>query len=81
MAQYSTRQAAKKLGLAHTTLAHYIETRKVPAPRTVITGRTLVHIWTDEEIEELRKLLPTIANGRKTRHQRGKKQPKLKKKK
>jgi predicted DNA-binding transcriptional regulator AlpA len=74
MSHYSTRQAAKKLGIAHTTLAHYIRVGKVPAPRTVSTGATATHSWSDQEIENLRKLLPKIANGRKTRHQRDKKE-------
>ena len=68
MDRYSTREAAKKLGLHHATLAQYIAAKKVPAPQTVITGKTTTHIWTEEEIEHVRKLLPKIANGRKTRY-------------
>jgi predicted DNA-binding transcriptional regulator AlpA len=70
MAHFSTREAAKTLGLSHTTLARYIETGKVPAPKTVLTSNTVVHLWTQEEIENVRKLLPKIANGRKTRYQK-----------
>jgi hypothetical protein len=70
MNRYSTRQAAKMLGIAHTTLAHYIEIGKVPAPESVIPGIRPTHVWTEEEIEHLRKLLPKIANGRKTRHKK-----------
>ena len=29
-----------------------------------------IHLWTEEEIEHVRKLLPKIANGRKTRHKK-----------
>jgi hypothetical protein len=58
------------LGIAHTTLAHYIEIGKVPAPEAVIPGIRPTHVWTEEEIENLRKLLPKIANGRKTRYQK-----------
>jgi hypothetical protein len=36
----------------------------------VTTGTTTTHIWTEEQIEEVRKLLPNIANGRKTRYQK-----------
>ena len=79
MGQYSTRQAARKLGLAHTTLAHYIAVGKVPSPKTVTTGATVTHIWTEEAIENLRKLLPKIANGRKTRHQNQKERKKTEK--
>jgi predicted site-specific integrase-resolvase len=70
MIYLSTTQAAKKLGLAHNTLAQYIRVGKVPAPKAVTSGGTSVHLWTEEEIEAVRKLLPKIANGRKTRYQR-----------
>jgi len=29
-----------------------------------------LHLWTEKDIERARKLLPKIANGRKTRHQK-----------
>jgi predicted transcriptional regulator len=66
----STRQAAKKLGITHAALSRYISAGKVPAPQTVIAGGMTVHLWTEEEIEHIRKLLPKIANGRKTRYQK-----------
>jgi hypothetical protein len=68
MKSYSTSEAARKLGLHPASLARYIAAKKVPAPNMVITGRTTTHIWTEEEIEHVRKLLPKIANGRKTRY-------------
>jgi len=81
MKNFSTRQAAKRLGLAHSTLSHYIETGKVPAPKSITSGGTTVHIWSEEEIENVRQLLPKIANGRKTRYQKqGKKSRKRKSK-
>jgi len=82
MSHFSTREAAKKLALSHTTLARYVETGKVPAPKTVVTSNTVVHLWTEEEIENVRKLLPKIANGRKTRYSKAnpKAQPKRKSK-
>lgn len=73
MVHFSTREAAKKLGVSHTTLARYIETGKVPTPKTAVTSNTVVHLWTQEEIENVRKLLPKIANGRKTRYLKSKK--------
>jgi predicted DNA-binding transcriptional regulator AlpA len=76
MKNFSTRQAAKKLGLSHATLNNYIASGKVPAPKSVTTGTTTVHIWSEEEIEDVRKLLPKIANGRKTRYQKQGKKPK-----
>ena len=72
MARFSTREAAKKLGVSYDTLAHYVEVGKVSAPEiiSVGTGKRVVHAWSEEEIENVRKLLPKIANGRKTRYQK-----------
>jgi len=68
MIRYSTREAAKKLGISYGTLANYVVIGKVSAPEIVTVGRRVVHMWTDAEIEEVRQLLPRIANGRKTRY-------------
>jgi excisionase family DNA binding protein len=70
MALYSTRQAAKKLGIGVSTLSQYISRKKIPAPQTVRIGDLEVHSWSEEEIEQVRKLLPKIANGRKTRYRK-----------
>ena len=70
MTKFSTREAAKKLGISHNALAVYARTGKVPAPEFVKHGEKIAHIWTDAEIEHVRELLPKIANGRKTRYQK-----------
>ena len=61
------------------TLARYIETGKVPAPEVIHFGKFRVHSWTEEQIERVRKLLPKIKNGRKTRYQKQKNKPQAKK--
>jgi len=68
MNTFSTRQAAKKLGITDATLVRYIQAGKVPAPRSATSGGMTIHFWTEEEIEHVRQLLPKIANGRKTRY-------------
>jgi hypothetical protein len=70
MSSFSTREAAKRLGLDPTTLSRYIAAKKVPAPKAVTTGGITVHLWTREDIERVRKLLPKIKNGRKLRYKR-----------
>jgi len=70
MAKYSSAEAAKKLGLSPSGLSKYIRLGKVPGPDSVKTGSFVIHAWTDEDIEQVRKLLPKIANGRKTRYQK-----------
>ncbi|HVG92010.1 MAG TPA: MerR family transcriptional regulator [Alphaproteobacteria bacterium] len=68
MKTYSSRQAARKLGLPYTTLSHYMTVGKIPAPKSITTGDITVYLWTETDIAEARKLLPKIANGRKTRY-------------
>ena len=70
MVKLSTREAAKKLKISYVTLAQYVKVGKVPSPETMKHGKRIVHIWTEAEIEHVRKLLPKIANGRKTRYQK-----------
>jgi excisionase family DNA binding protein len=70
MATFSTRDAAKQLGVTATTLSRYIAAKKIPAPKTVSTGGITVHLWTRRDIEHVRKLLPKIKNGRKLRYKK-----------
>ena len=70
MKSYSTRDAARKLGIAMSTLSRHIRLKKVVAPKSVTSGGMTIHLWTEDEIESMRKLLPKIANGRKTRYQK-----------
>ena len=70
MTTFTTRQAAKKLGIDPGTLSRYISAKKIPEPKVVQIGNFRVHSWTDADIEGARKLLPKIANGRKTRYQK-----------
>jgi DNA-binding transcriptional MerR regulator len=71
MKTYSTREAAKKVGITGVALGRYIKLGKVSPPRqTVDVAGKSIHAWTGAEIEHVRKLLPKIANGRKTRYQK-----------
>jgi predicted site-specific integrase-resolvase len=63
----STNQAAKKLGIGIATLTRYIQSGKVPAPPET-AGGTRMRLWNEDDIQKVRKLLPKIANGRKTRY-------------
>ena len=70
MVTFSTRQAAKLLGLSAGTLSQYISAKKVPAPKTIEVGERHVHVWTQADVERVRKLLPKIKNGRKIRYKK-----------
>jgi predicted DNA-binding transcriptional regulator AlpA len=65
---YSTREAAKKLGISFTSMNRYIAEKKLPVPKVQQFGGGQLRIWTDADIEHVRQLLPKIANGRKTRY-------------
>lgn len=81
MSSYSSQQAAKKLGITGAALSKYLKAKKIPAPRSVVSGGMTLYLWTAEEIERVRKLLPKIANGRKTRYSKLKKKASKKKQK
>jgi predicted transcriptional regulator len=70
MNTFSTRQVAQRLGITHAALSKYISAKKIPAPKAVTSGGMTIHLWTEDEIEHVRKMLPKIANGRKTRYQK-----------
>ncbi len=65
---YSTREAAKKLGISFTSMNRYIAEKKLPVPKVQRFGGGQLRIWSDQDIEHIRQLLPKIANGRKTRY-------------
>jgi DNA-binding transcriptional MerR regulator len=66
----TSEQVAKKLGLTGATLSRYISAGKIAPPKTASSGQRTVYFWTDEDVERVRKLLPRIANGRKTRYKK-----------
>ena len=72
MPDHTSRQVARILGISPPTLSNYIKVGKIPLPRSVTIGGITVHIWTEADIERLRKLLPKIKNGRKARYQKQK---------
>lgn len=74
MSHFSSNQAAKKLGISVTSLERYIAAGKVPAPKGTKIGNWNVRGWTEADIERVRGLLPKIANGRKTRYSKLKKE-------
>jgi predicted transcriptional regulator len=67
---YSTREAAKKLGLSKSALSRYIAAKKIPTPKAQVIGGVEIRSWTDNDIEKVRKILPELKNGRKTRYKK-----------
>ncbi len=79
MVAFSTSEVARILGITQAALSNYIKAGKVPTPKKVRIGRLTIHSWTKRDIEHLHKLLPKIANGRKTRYQKQRKKQTIRK--
>lgn len=70
MQKLSTQQVARKLGLTGASLSRYIKAGKITAPEETMAGGMRMRLWSESDIEDLKKALPKIANGRKTRYQK-----------
>ena len=73
---YSTREAAKKLGISWGTLNKFIALKQIPMPPITRVGGVLVRLWSDDDIAKVRDVLPKIQNGRRTRHKKSHKERK-----
>ena len=58
------------LGLDWRTIQRYIAAKKIPVPPVQTLGGGKYRVWTERDVEKVRKLLPKIANGRKTRYKK-----------
>ena len=70
MTKLSTDQVARKLGIDPGTLSRYIKAGKVDAPPPTMAGGMRMRLWSESDMERLRRTLPKIANGRKTRYKK-----------
>jgi len=65
--QYSTREAAKKMGVALITLQKHVAKETFPVPPLVNVHGVTVRLWSDQDIARARKVLATVKPGRKKR--------------
>jgi excisionase family DNA binding protein len=52
---YSTREAAKTVGITRATLQAWIASGKIAAPRAKYFGNVSVRLWTESAVARLRK--------------------------
>jgi len=69
MSVYSSREAADRLGIHLRTLERYIAGKKIPYPQIQQLGGVRFRLWSDEDVEQIRQLLPTIKDVRRKRRQ------------
>ena len=70
--RYSTREAAKKIGIGFSTLRKYVAQASIPLPPVTRVGGVRVRLWSEHDLRRLREMLPKIKNGRKTRYRKKK---------
>lgn len=63
--QFSTREAAEKLGVTLITLQRHVAASTVDAPSLVKVGGVTVRLWSPRDIEKARKVLAKVRPGRK----------------
>lgn len=52
------------------SINRYIAAKKIPVPEVKNFGGLKFRTWSEADIERVRKILPKIKNGRKTRYQK-----------
>jgi excisionase family DNA binding protein len=62
---YTTREAAKALGVSPQTLYTWIERRQIDAPSPISLGRSTIRIWTAADIGRARKFKGRLKPGPK----------------
>ena len=67
MKTYSTREAAKMLGIGMMTLNRHIAAKKVTVPPVQHVGGSRFRAWKQSDVERVRKQMLKIKNGRRRR--------------
>jgi excisionase family DNA binding protein len=60
---YSTREAAKQIGISHQTLYAWIESGEIAAPKPIKLGKKAIRFWTEGDISKARKFKGTLRPG------------------
>jgi hypothetical protein len=63
--QYSTREAAKKLGVTILTLQRHVKAETIDVPPLQKVGGVSVRLWSDRDVEKVRKFLAGLKPGPK----------------
>jgi hypothetical protein len=61
----TTREAAKKMGVAQITLQRHVAAKTVKAPALRIVGGVAKRLWSERDIERAKRVLASVKPGRK----------------
>ena len=68
MVSYSTREAARQLGVSMATINRYIVAGTIPVPPLTRVGGVKVRLWKDRDIAKAKVIVDGFTDGRRTRH-------------
>lgn len=67
MKTYSTREAAKMLGISLMTLHRHVIAKRISVPPVQRVGGTRFRAWKQSDVERVRKQMLKIKDGRRRR--------------
>jgi len=60
--RYSTSEVAKLVGVSPDTMYRWIDAKKFYVPPVVLVGKVRIRLWTDREVETVRKYKANFYN-------------------
>lgn len=60
---YTTREAAKLIGVSHQTLRDWVDAGEIVAPKQITVGKMAIRLWTKANIAKARKIRGTLKPG------------------
>lgn len=64
---YTTREAAKQIGVSRQTLQTWIAAGEIDAPKPIGVGNATLRLWTKADVGRIRKFKGTLKRGPKSR--------------
>jgi excisionase family DNA binding protein len=62
---YTTRQAARQIGVSRQTLQAWIAAGEINAPEAIGVGKAMLRLWSVADIEKAKKFKGTLRRGPK----------------
>jgi excisionase family DNA binding protein len=62
---YTTAQAARQIGISRQTLQTWIAAGEIGAPKLIGTGKAMLRLWTEADIEKAKNFKGTLRRGPK----------------
>jgi excisionase family DNA binding protein len=60
---FTTREAAKQIGISPQTLYTWIAEKHIDAPKPIVGGKRTFRLWSKAQIDEARKFKNTLKPG------------------